>query len=63
VSILLAEKLPQYVHLPLDPNEQRNNIATFFAIAGFPRVFGCIDGTQIKILNLGGDNGEVNLRV
>lgn len=59
VSTLLAEKVREYIHFPLDPNAQRMNIAKFYEIAAFPRVCGCVDGTQIKILNPGGNNGEV----
>lgn len=54
VSIALARKRGDYVKFPITLDEQRREMQAFHAIAGFPRVIGCIDGTHIPIQNPGG---------
>ena len=47
VSSVLAKKLPKYVQFPVDDEELKSTMDACYAIAEFPGVIGCIDGTQI----------------
>ena len=49
VSSVLAKKLPKYVQFPVDDEGLKSTMDAFYAIAEFPGVIGCIDGTQIRI--------------
>lgn len=59
VSEELSRHLLEYIHLPDNQEQKRQNVRLFQAIAGFPGVSACIDCTHIKIINPGGDNAEV----
>lgn len=58
ISVLFAQHLADYVHLPRTEAEQRNNIVRFSEMHNFPTVAGCVDGTHIPIKSPGGDNAE-----
>ena len=45
----LIQMLPQYMHPPIQQEAQHQKVA-FSVAAGFPGVFGCVDGTHVKIL-------------
>lgn len=59
MSIAFAEKLHEYVQFLKTLEDQRNNIRKFYAIAEFPNVAACIDGTLIKIANSHKEIGEI----
>ncbi|XP_050500857.1 putative nuclease HARBI1 [Diabrotica virgifera virgifera] len=59
VSVLLAQSLNRFVGFPHTGQGFRRNITSFYEVAHFPNVSGCIDCTHIKIANPGGNNGEV----
>lgn len=59
VSICLAEHLHHYIHFPQNGNGFAANTASFYEIAHFPRVSGCVDCTHIRIDSPGGDRAEV----
>ena len=48
VSRALRSRLNMYVNLPSQREADRQKVK-FHSIAGFPNVFGCVDGTHIKI--------------
>lgn len=48
-----------HVHLPQTEEEQQEARSDFFNISHFPRVFGAIDCTHVKLQSPGGDNAEV----
>lgn len=50
VSVALQRRLGTYVYFPQSPQTLHDTIDQFYSIAQFPRVLGCIDGTQIRIL-------------
>lgn len=59
VSILIAERLGDFVKFPNTVQGFRMNTTRFYEVDHFPNVSGCIDCTHIKISNPGGDNAEI----
>ncbi|XP_015598189.1 putative nuclease HARBI1 isoform X2 [Cephus cinctus] len=59
VSMAFAEQLKQFICFPRSDTGIRRNTATFYTIAHFPSVVGCLDCTHIPISNPGGENAEV----
>ena len=49
VSAELAKNLPKYVKFPVDAEELKQTKERFYALAAFPGVVGCVDGTQVRI--------------
>jgi len=58
VSKIIALHLGQYINFSTQEH-RRHNMNQFYNIARFPSVIGCIDCTHIRIVNPGGNNGEV----
>ncbi|KAB0804481.1 hypothetical protein PPYR_01451 [Photinus pyralis] len=59
VSEIIARNLGQYIKFPDNPHDMTRNREMFYAMAGFPGVVGCVDGTHIEIKNPGGPTAEV----
>ncbi|XP_035457991.2 putative nuclease HARBI1 [Spodoptera frugiperda] len=59
VSTLLANKMKDFVKFPSTESEISTVKQTFYEIAHFPGVIGCIDCTHIKIRSPGGQSSEV----
>jgi hypothetical protein len=49
VSTALCRIAPRHIEFPKDDRSQREVMASYFKVAGFPGVLGCVDGTQIEI--------------
>ena len=49
VSSELAKNLRKYVKFPVDAEELKQTKEKFYALAAFPGVAGCVDGTQVRI--------------
>jgi len=58
VSKIIASHLGQYVNLSTQ-ERQRQNMNQFYEITHFLSVIGCIDCTHIRIINPGGNNGDI----
>ncbi|KAG5323529.1 HARB1 nuclease, partial [Acromyrmex heyeri] len=58
VSRILAFHVSTYINF-FTQQYQRQNINRFYEIANFLYVIGCIDCTHVRIINPGGNNGEV----
>ncbi|KAF9813298.1 hypothetical protein SFRURICE_015780, partial [Spodoptera frugiperda] len=58
VSTLLANKMKDFVKFPSTESEISTVKQTFYEIAHFPGVIGCIDCTHIKIRSPGGLSSE-----
>lgn len=58
VSTILASHLGRYINFSTE-QRRRQNTNRFYEIANFPSIIGCIDCTHIRIVNPGGNNGEV----
>ena len=59
ISRILAALLREYVKFPTTDGSSRLNMQQFYAIAEFPGVSACIDGTHIPIDSPGGEHAEV----
>lgn len=55
VSHVIASLRPQYIKMP-ERNEILDVQTSFYEIARFPRVIGCIDGTHIRLQSPGKHN-------
>lgn len=53
VSQAIASLSPQYITLPVGEEQRHSTGRSFFSIASFPRVLGCVDGTHIRIQSPG----------
>ena len=58
ISTVLCSLAPIYIKFP-EPADIPDLTKNFFAIAGMPGVFGCIDGSYINIVSPGGNNAEL----
>lgn len=60
VSYLIAMRLKdKYIGAPTDEVGILNAKALFHRIGNFPLIIGAVDGTNIKIESLGGDDAEM----
>ncbi|XP_018578346.1 putative nuclease HARBI1 [Anoplophora glabripennis] len=59
VSIVIASLRPDNIKMPRTQQEIESTKRGFFAMHGFPRVVGIVDGTHIRIQSPGGDNAEL----
>lgn len=48
-SSVLSRRLGEYVHLPATQREADEMIESFYQMAGFPNILGCIDCTHVQI--------------
>ena len=53
VSVAIARLGPQYIKCPSSLEEIQEAQLKLYTIARFPRVFGCIDCTHIKVQSFG----------
>jgi hypothetical protein len=59
VSRAIASLGQRFIKMP-EPDEQLQQTAQdFFVTARFPRVIGALDGTHVKIISPGGEDGEI----
>lgn len=58
VATVLCRLAPVYIKFP-EPADIPDLTKNFFAIAGMPGVFGCIDGSLIFIISPGGNDAEL----
>lgn len=56
----IAELAPQFIKMPASDNEIEAAKIDFFQIAGIPAVIGAIDGTLIKIQEVGGAQNKTD---
>ena len=49
VSGALTRNLNRFIHFPNTEEERRNSVQSFYEVAGFPGVVGCIDCTHIGV--------------
>ena len=54
----LEKKVRDFISLPVTQAEVQRNFDGFSAIANFPRVFGVVDCTHIKLANAGGEKPQ-----
>lgn len=50
VAVALQRRLPQYIYMPQDAEVLAQAKEQFHALANFPNVVACVDGTHIKII-------------
>ena len=58
VSRAIASLAPEIMTFP-EPAEEGQVMQKFVFMGGMPGVIGCIDGTHIPIVSVGGDNAEL----
>lgn len=58
IATVLCRLAPVYIKFP-EPADIPDLTENFFAIAGMPGVFGCIDGSLIYIVSPGGNDAEL----
>ncbi len=54
----LANRLPEFVHFPVDEESRRQNQRKFGEMAGFPQVVGCVDGTHVRVCPAADDEAD-----
>lgn len=60
VAFLIGLKLSDtYIRMPIDVAELQKAKAMFYRIGQFPLVIAAVDGTNIRIQSLGGENAEM----
>lgn len=57
-SRAIANLRPDYIYMPRNNDELKNNFLGFYNISQMSTIVGCIDGTHVKVCGQGGPNGE-----
>lgn len=58
ISSAIAGLLPQFITMPANEDQLLHAVQSFYNIAGFPNVIGCIDCTHIRLKSPGGNDSE-----